>query len=61
VSQVRGYADQKLRNLMIPGCVEPQDSVIVHYVEKPPGSEEMSEESKLGKNVKPSGRRRKEH
>jgi len=63
VSQVRGYADQKLRKPDDPlDASNRRISVIVHYVEKPPSSEEVAEESKPGKNVKakPEGEE-KEH
>ena len=44
VSQVRGYADQKLRKPDAPlDASNRRISVIVHYVEKPPGSEDTAE------------------
>jgi len=47
VSQVRGYADQKLRQPDKPlDASNRRISVIVHYVEKPPGAEEPEEADK---------------
>ena len=47
VSQVRGFADQKLRKPDAPlDASNRRISVIVHYIEKPPGSENAAEEGK---------------
>lgn len=47
VSQVRGFADQKLRKPDAPlDASNRRISVIVHYMEKPPGSEDTAEEGK---------------
>lgn len=47
VSQVRGFADQKLRKPDAPlDASNRRISVIVHYTEKPPGSEDATEEHK---------------
>ena len=54
VSQVRGYADQKLRKPDTPfDASNRRISVIVHYVEKPPGSEDVAENSKSEEGSKP--------
>ena len=47
VSQVRGYADQKLRKPDAPfDATNRRISVIVHYIEKPPNSGPLGEDSK---------------
>jgi len=56
VSQVRGYADQKLRKPDAPlDASNRRISVIVHYVEKPPGSEDTEEAKKHEEGGKEGG------
>ncbi len=62
VSQVRGYADQKLRKPEAPlDASNRRISVIVHYVEKPPNQDNAAE-SKPEAEAKPSPEiEKKEH
>jgi chemotaxis protein MotB len=58
VSQVRGYADQKLRKPDVPlDASNRRISVIVHYVEKSPGSEDSEESVKSEGDSKPEEKR----
>jgi chemotaxis protein MotB len=63
VSQVRGYADQKLRKPAAPlDASNRRISVIVHYIEKPPGAEDKEAASKPAEGAKTeSGGSEKEH
>ena len=63
VSQVRGYADQKLRKPDVPfDASNRRISVIVHYVGKTPGTEAAVENGKSEIGAKPKGEsEEKEH
>jgi chemotaxis protein MotB len=62
VSQVRGYADQKLRKPDAPfDASNRRISVIVHYVEKPPNLEPESESHEGEAASKPSGEEPEQH
>jgi chemotaxis protein MotB len=68
VSQIRGYADQKLRKQDAPlDSSNRRISVIVHYIEKPPGIEEDKhaeggkEEAESEGEAKPKAEGEKEH
>jgi chemotaxis protein MotB len=61
VSQVRGYADQKLRKPDAPfDASNRRISVIVHYVEKPPNIDAVPEDYKPEEDSKTEGKK-KEH
>lgn len=62
VSQVRGFADQKLRKPDAPlDASNRRISVIVHYMEKPPGSENIMEGKSEGEGKPKTAGAEKEH